>query len=164
MAIEETGVIEKPPQDYIEEVIVLIRRKNLKNALRLAREASNLYPDDPIVLSYYGYLTAAAGKKRGEGINTCKEALKLLKKSHYKFNATCPALYLNLGRAYLAVGDRKRAFDAFHKGLARDKKNADLLWELKKLGIRRPPVISFLKRTNPLNRFLGRIRHWWLTR
>ncbi len=154
---EETQ--DKTPHDYIAEVSILIRRKSWKNAWRLAREARDHYPNDPFVISYFGYLTARANKNSDMGVKTCKKALKALKKSDYEKDIAYPWLYLNLGRACLAAGNKKHAFESFHKGLAKDKENKDLLWELRILGLRRPPVIPFLKRSNFINIILGKIRH-----
>lgn len=164
MGGEDAKIADKTPLEYVGEIVVLLRRKSHKFALSLAKDAHKHYPDDPIVHSYYGCLTAAVGKNYDEGIKCCREALRLLKKSGYDSNSNYPSLYLNLGRAYLAAGDKKRAFDSFHRGLAKDEVNKDLLWELKKLGIRRPPVIPFLKRDNPINKYLGKLRHWILTK
>ncbi len=163
MSEQRAEVADKAPYDYIKEVIVLLRRKNYKSAFRLAKDAYQQYPEDPVVLSYYGCLTAGVGRNYEGGIKSCKQALKALKRSDYD-KSHFPEIYINLGRAYLAAGDKKHAFDSFHKGLAKDKGNKDLLWELKKLGRRRPPVLPFLKRSNLINRYLGKLRHWLLTR
>lgn len=163
MSIPDDKPADKSPLDYVHEVVVLLRRKNYKSALRLAKDAFEHYPDDPFTLSYYGCLTAAVGKNHDAGIKACQKAIATMKKSDYD-KSHMPTIYLNLGRAHLAAGKKKDAFEAFHKGLARDKQNRDLLWELKKLGIRRPPVFSFLSRSNPINKYLGKLRHWILTR
>lgn len=31
--------------------------------------------------------------------------------------------------------------------------------ELRNLGLRKPPVLSFLDRSNPINKFLGKLRY-----
>ncbi len=160
---EEQGKV-KPPLAYIDEISVLIRRKTYGSALKIAKEAITRYPEDPFVLSFYGFLASTVVKNHTSGINACKKSLKLIKKSGYDVNSAYPTLYLNFGRVYLAAGDKGSAFDTFHKGLARDRRNKDLTWELKKLGIRRPPVIPFLPRSFFVNRFLGKLRHWLLTR
>jgi tetratricopeptide (TPR) repeat protein len=160
---EEKGV-EKSPMEYIEEVKVLIRRKTYGSALSVTKDAVAHYPEDPYVLSYYGLLTALVQKKHKDGIKLCKHSVKALKKSNYDKISAYPTLYLNFGRIYLLSGDKNKAFDTFHKGLAKDHEYRDLIWELKKLGIRRPPVIPFLGRSNFLNKHLGKLRHWILTR
>jgi hypothetical protein len=35
--------------------------------------------------------------------------------------------------------------------------NRDIIAELKRVGRRRPPIISFLDRSNPLNKMLGKM-------
>jgi tetratricopeptide (TPR) repeat protein len=70
-----------------------------------------------------------------------------------------PILYLNLGKAYLAANRKKDAYKSFKKGLEIDKKNEALFNELKGLGIRKKPPLPFLQRSNPLNRYLGRLLH-----
>lgn len=154
----------KLPFVYIEEINVLLRRKTYGTALKIAKEAVGKYPEDPYVLSFYGLLASTVVKNHTTGISACKKSIKLIKKSGYDLNKAYPVLYLNFGRVYLAAGDKGNAFDTFHKGLARDRRNKDLTWELKKLGIRRPPVLPFLPRSFFVNRFLGRLRHWMLTR
>jgi tetratricopeptide (TPR) repeat protein len=155
---------EKTPQQYIEEIKVLLRRKTYGSALRIAKDAIAHYPNDPYIISYCGLLTALVQKKHKDGIKMCKSSLKTLKKSDYDKTSAYPSLYLNFGRVYLLSGDKNKAFDTFHKGLSKDHDYKDLIWELKKLGIRRPPVIPFLPRSFFINKYLGKLRHWMLTR
>ena len=68
-----------------------------------------------------------------------------------------PALYLNLGKACLAADKRKDAYESFKRGLEIDKNNEALFNELESLGIRRKQPLSFLSRSNPLNKYLGRL-------
>ncbi|TFG88565.1 MAG: tetratricopeptide repeat protein, partial [Candidatus Atribacteria bacterium] len=70
-----------------------------------------------------------------------------------------PTFYLNLGRAYIVAGKKQDAIEAFQKGLSYDEENKDLLWEARKLGMRKNPVIPYLKRTNPINKYIGMILH-----
>ena len=66
-----------------------------------------------------------------------------------------PIFYLNLGRAYLKGNRKKDAVQAFQEGLKSDPGNRDLLWEIKKIGERRKPPLSFLSRSNPINKYIG---------
>lgn len=150
----------KTPADYIEGVKILLMRKNQKNALELMRDASEHYPEDPFILSYYGCLEAIANKKYKFGIDTCDRAIKTLKdKVPFGEEFFYPVLYLNLGRAYLAAGKKKNALDAFNKGFEMDRENRDLLTELRRLGIRKKPAVSFLGRSNPINKYIGMLLH-----
>ena len=70
-----------------------------------------------------------------------------------------PTFYLNLGRAYFAAKKKKEAVKSYQKGLAFDKDNKDILWEMRKLGMRRMPVVPYLKRSNPINKYIGMMLH-----
>ncbi|MBI4688800.1 MAG: hypothetical protein HY754_00785 [Nitrospirae bacterium] len=66
-----------------------------------------------------------------------------------------PVLYLNLGRANLAAGRKKKALDAFNKGLTMDNENREILMELRRLGIRRKAAVPLIERSNPINKYIG---------
>ncbi len=83
----------------------------------------------------------------------------LTARSHVSREVFYPTFYLNLGRAYIAAGKKKDAVFAFQKGLSYDEENKDLLWEARKIGMRRAPAIPYLKRTNPINKYIGMILH-----
>ena len=68
-----------------------------------------------------------------------------------------PEIYLNLGRVFLLNGQKAVAVRAFRKGLKYDNCNMGLLVEMKRLGLRKRPVITFLPRQNLFNRCLGRL-------
>ncbi len=150
----------KTTSEYLEEVRELLKGKNKRSAFRLLSEAVEHYPDDPFILSYYGCLDAVANKNFRDGIDACLLAIETLKKKiPFDEDVFSPVFYLNLGRAYLAAGKRKEALEAFHKGLVIDNQNNDLLWEVRKLGVRRAPPVPFLKRSNPINRYIGKMLH-----
>lgn len=143
--------------DYIREAEALLKKNNQREALKLLTDALDRYPTNPFIWSYQGYLEAAVNKKYSKGVNTCRHAFKILRE-HVPFGEEFffPILYLNLGKAYLAADKRKKAYESFKKGLEIDVGNNKLLDELKKLGIRKQPPLPFLKRSNPLNKYLGR--------
>jgi len=68
-------------------------------------------------------------------------------------------LYLNLAEVYAAAGRRDDAVDALQTGLKYARRDIRLTIAMNKLTPRRSPVLSFLGRTNPLNRQLGILRH-----
>jgi tetratricopeptide (TPR) repeat protein len=101
--------------------------------------------------SYLGYGIALCQRRYREGINLCEHAVK---KEFYKAEG-----FYNLARVRLLVNDRKRALEALNQGLKIEPRHRGLLRLRKTLGLRRPPVVPFLSRSNILNRLLGRLRH-----
>jgi len=102
--------------------------------------------DDPSARSYLAFCMA---KERGlltKGISWCEESL-----GREPENAVH---YLNLGRIYLLMKKREEAIRNFREGLKYGS-NEEIADELHRLGIRSSPVLSFLKRSNPLNKYLG---------
>ena len=155
---EETE--EKALADYLYEIETKIHRKSYRSAIALLEHASEFYPDNPFLLSYYGYLEAIVNKNNKKAIQMCLEALRRLKGDTPEgLEIFYPVLYLNLGKTYLAAGYKKAAINAFYKGLSRDQENEGLLEEIKKIGTRRKPVVGFLPRSHPVNRYLGMLRH-----
>ena len=150
----------KTTSDYLDEAKNLLKTKNKRAALRVLNEALEHYPDDPFILSYYGCLEAVANKNYTHGIETCHMALETLKRGvPFGQEFFYPVFYLNLGRAYLAAGKKEEALGAFNKGIKLDGENKDLIWELKKLGMRKKPVVPFLNRSNPINKYIGMLLH-----
>lgn len=99
--------------------------------------------------AYCSYLALCIAKERGQfqlAVTLCEKA-----KAREPQN---PVHYLNLGKVYLYAGKTDDAIRTFREGLSREK-DQKIIDELNKLGTRKPPVISFLKRSNPVNRFLG---------
>lgn len=146
--------------DYLDHVRRLLKKGMNKQALALLEEAVNAFPNNPFLLSYYGALLAVVAKDFARGIRTSELALKLLAAAiPMNIEAHYPVFYLNIGRAYLAAGDRKKAVLAFRKGLKYDSLNPDILEETDKLGVRRKPPLPGLRRSHPLNKYIGLILH-----
>lgn len=101
--------------------------------------------------SYTGLGTAEFHKNLDEGLRLCRYALKLDRASAES--------YLNLARVYDLRNDRRRTVKALERGLRLKPRDRDLLVFRKEIGYRRPPVIRFLSRDNPLNVWLGKKRY-----
>jgi Flp pilus assembly protein TadD len=111
---------------------------HLEKALRLH--------DNPRWHSYLGYCVA---KERGQfqrGVELCLSSLE-----EEPGNAVH---YLNLGNVHLVTGSKSEALRVFRQGMANGG-DRQLLAKLTELGMRKPPVLSFLPRDNLLNRYLG---------
>lgn len=102
--------------------------------------------DKPV---YSSYLALCIARERGQyqlAVTLCEKA-----KAREPLN---PVHYLNLGKVYLQAGKKEDAIRTFREGLSRER-DQGIIDELDKLGTRKPPVIPFLKRSSPVNRFLG---------
>ena len=97
-------------------------------------------------------------KNFDHGVDLCKTAIEISKEEvEFDHEGFYPVFYLNLGRAYLAAGAKKDAAAVFKKGLEADPEDRDLLREIKRLGMRKKPVVPFLKRSNPINKYVGKL-------
>jgi tetratricopeptide (TPR) repeat protein len=146
------------PNDYLRAVRSQLRNGKQKEAYSLLLQATLQYPDEPLILSYFGCLQAIVDKKYRSGVDTCKRAILLLKKKEtFNEEVLYPVFYLNLGRAYVAAGKKKDAIDSLQKGLRYDSGNSDLKKELQRLGVRKQAPVPFLDRSNPINKYIGLI-------
>ncbi|MDA8168340.1 MAG: tetratricopeptide repeat protein [Nitrospiraceae bacterium] len=145
--------------DYLSGIKDLVKRKKYNQANDLLSEALLRYPEDAVLLSYGGFMEARLNGNRAEGIAICERCIAdVMRKVPFGADFFYPTLYLNLGRACLAAGDKERAVLAFRQGLHYDHEDRELLWEMKKLGVRRKPVFPCLSRSNPLNKYSGMLR------
>ncbi len=100
--------------------------------------------------SYYGYCVAKIRRKYAEGVKYCDISLRA--------NPLDPDHRANLAMVYLERDDRAKAIEALNAGLRLDRRNRRLHLILESIGRRKPPVIPFLSRNNPLNIWLGKRR------
>ncbi len=106
---------------------------------------------NPLYVSYLGLLLALAQKKYADAERLCHAALRMQRNE-----AQC---YLNLAQVYVKARKKGKAAETLSMGLQYTKRDARLARDLRRLGVRREPVIPFLERRNFLNRHLGRLRH-----
>lgn len=100
----------------------------------------------PAAWSYLAYCLARERSQIEQAIRICEEAIR--KDPHTS------AHYLNLGRVYLLAERRSEAIRTFRQGLLYEG-NPHIKAELRRLGLRKPPILGFLKREHPLNKYLG---------
>lgn len=135
-------------REHFEAGKRFLKEDNMDKALRVFEKA---YKEDKLnaaYMSYYGLCKALRGGQIGLGLELCTRAIK---KEFYRAE-----FYLNLGRVYLAAGNKKGAIKVLKKGLRFDAHNQDIHKHLADLGIRNRPVIPILERSNPVNKFLGK--------
>jgi tetratricopeptide (TPR) repeat protein len=97
------------------------------------------------------FLALCIAKERGlylQAIAICEEAIAM--------EPANPVHYLNLGRIHLLRGEKGDGIRVFREGLKAGR-HPRIIVEMEKLGIRKPPVIPFLSRDSPINKYLGKI-------
>jgi len=106
---------------------------------------------NPFYLSYYGLALGRAENDWATAEDLCYTAV-LMRRNQ-------PDLYLNLAEVYRRTKKLEDAVWILTNGLQFTKRDSRLVRALEKLGVRRPPVLSFLDRKHFLNRQLGKLRH-----
>lgn len=137
--------------DAIRVAIAATEREDFGAALKIfspLHTAGQLTSTD--ALSYYGLCLARGEKRYNLAIKFCQEAIS----AHF-YDSTH---YVNLVKVYLAAGSRKRAVETLETGLTRMPKDESLIAMRAAMGYRARPVLKMLRRDNPLNIVLGRIR------
>jgi len=117
---------------------------NTLSALSYLEKAINI-DNSPIISSYYAFCIAKARGQVSKAVSLCEEAIKREPQNSQ--------LYLNLGRIYL-ITNKEDAIKTFREGLNYEA-NQQIIDELNRLGPRKKPIIPFLKRSNPINKYLG---------
>jgi len=134
-----------------KECLKHLRDGHAEEALLHARRALGVAPKNPFYLSYTGLLAALAEKRFGDAETLCREAVGM-KHNHAQ-------LYLNLAEVYLQAGRTPDAINTLERGLVSAGRDFRIRRALEKIGMRREPVLTFLHRSHPINRTLGRLRH-----
>lgn len=136
-----------PTENPFDEGIRALSARRTGEALQWFEKAAG-EEQTPLVRAYLAYCRAKVQGNHREQIALCLEAMKEEPRNS--------DIYLNLGRVYLLAGQRKPAIRAFDLGL-RYGKNAQIVNELILLGRRKAPPLPFLSRSNPINKYLGKL-------
>jgi predicted Zn-dependent protease len=148
--IGTTSPVDAGMEDF-KECLKQLRDGHPEDALLHVRRALGAAPKNPFYLSYTGLLAALAEKRFADGESLCQEALGM-RHNHAQ-------LYLNLAEVYQRSGRPQDAIAILEKGLVSAGRDFRIRRALDKIGARREPVLSFLHRSHPLNRTLGKWRH-----
>jgi len=136
--------------EQFTEGLTLLRAGEPRAALPHLRKAVALDAYDPFYWSYLGLALGMAQEEWAEAEDICLQALRMKRPK--------AELYLNLAEVYCHAGKRDDAVWILNRGLGLTMRDPRLQDALMRLGVRRPPVLAFLKRKNFLNRSLGRLR------
>jgi len=138
------------PEESLRRAQELLRSGLEMAALEHFAKAHERAPEDPRYRSHYGWAVAMVEHRVDRGVSLCRSALRDA--------ADQPELYHNLARILLAHGRKTEAIKYIRRGLMVDPRNAALVLEWRRLGVRRSPVLPFLTRRHFVNRLLGRVR------
>lgn len=139
---------EEDPDEFFRAGLFLLKRDKVREALVAFKRALLARETEPRYMSYTG-LCLALQRKVKEGLVLCEKAVE---KEFFRSE-----LFLNLGRAYLLAGNRRKAHMAFRKGMALDRENRDIRAALEQMGVRKPPIFPFLDRRHPINKLAGKV-------
>jgi len=156
---DETTSSGPPPEESaaaLAQGLAAFAIRDLEAAHRLFERAHRRDTRHPRAMSWYGVTLVLVERNSALGVSLCDQAVRQA--------GAEPELALNQARVHLALNQRERAVRALFRGLDHRPRDPTLLAAQQAMGVRRPPVISFLSRSNPLNNLLGRLRHRWLAR
>lgn len=119
-----------------------------QDALNHFQEASILEPASRGYLSYLGLATAHALRKYSDAEHLCRRAIEA---EYHR-----PEHYFNLAEVFHLAGRKADAIKAYNQSLSWNPSFEPALDALRKLGMRRQPVLPSLPRSHPINVFLGK--------
>lgn len=141
---------EEELRELLKEGIGLIREERFVEAVFFFEEILQTRGRSASTLSLLGLSMA---KAKGDFHAAEKLCLEAINKLFYRAD-----LYRNLAEVYILWGRKPQAVSTLRSGLRIDRRNKSLINELMKLGPRTKPVIPFLSRSNPLNKYIGLAR------
>lgn len=100
----------------------------------------------PIAQSALAYCLAKERRQYQRAFALCRKAIGA--------EPADPRHYYHLGRVHLLAGQKSLAIAAFRRGL-KLRRYQPIIDELRRLGVRKPPVFSSLPRDHILNRTFG---------
>ncbi len=102
----------------------------------------------PDCISCFGYCIAKERGQASKGLTFCRDALER--------EPDNPLHYLNMARIQLLMRNQNEALDLLRQGAACGHDDT-ILALIEEIGTRKPPVLSFLHRDHPVNKYLGMI-------
>ncbi len=145
------------PAEAFRQAVLACRAEQWRQGLdlltRVAREAERRGNLPGAFYSYLGLAMARVEGRKQEGMQLCRHALEAEPREVDN--------HINLAMMYLLVGRRHSAFVLVERAGRRFPDHPRLAALHERLGVRKPPVFTFLPRGNPANVLLGRARHWW---
>lgn len=136
-------------QEHFSQGREELRDRALDRALAHFRAAHRLDPGSARYRSFYGLVLGLGERRWEQALELCRSAAR-----EEFFD---PIHYLNLARLHLAFGFKAEGLRLLKRGLMIAPDHEEILEALRGLGIRRRPLLGFLRRANTLNRWLGKL-------
>jgi tetratricopeptide (TPR) repeat protein len=129
--------------------IAATERGDYQSALKIFSAVYTTVPADrmPDGLSAYGLCLARVEGKRKMAADLCQKAIQL-QSYEGKHRA-------NLVRVYITAKNRKKAVETLDDSMRRLKNDPELIRVRQEIGYRQAPMLTFLPRQNPINKFFG---------
>ena len=142
-------------EEYLELGLIYVKERAWSKAMASFYQAERSLKEQnqkiPAALdSFLGLTLAMVGQRLEEALARCEKALD---QAFYQ-----PDYYFNLGKVYLAIHDKALAVQTFRLGLQLDERHPWIQKEMKRLGIRKSPLVKILPRNHFLNKHLGKIQ------
>src|SRR5581483_5143302 len=147
-------------EEYRELGFAYVKEKNWSAALQALRECEKRFLEQstkdqsadavpPQVLSALGLCLAMAENRIQDGVLYCQRAIN--------DEAYEAQFYYHLGMVYLKAPNKKKALNSFYSGLKVNPSHQRIKKQLNEMGVRKGPVLSFLRRDHFLNKFFGQL-------
>lgn len=149
-------MLNRVAEDSFEKGILALEKREWREATAYFEAAltleKRLTPRTPQARyrSYYGLCLGLVKKRHDDAITICRAAIQM---ENYN-----PDLHWNLGRVLFNAGRKREAHRVFLRGVQQQPRHKGLVTDMKRMGLRKPPVLPFLKRNHPINVVLGRMR------
>ena len=121
-SISPHKAVDSDAEEFFNAGVFLLKRNKPKEALVAFWRAYSIRETDPRYMSYLGLCIALAENRLADGCLLCEKAVK---KDFYRAE-----LFLNLGKVYVMMNNRRKAHLALRKGLSLDQENRQIRQEL----------------------------------
>jgi tetratricopeptide (TPR) repeat protein len=140
------------PLDVAQAVnvgIAATERGDYQGGLKILSAVYQSVPADkmPDGLSAYGLCLARVEGKRKMGAELCQKAIQL---QSYEGRHRA-----NLVRVYIVAKNRKKAVETLDDSMKRLRNDPELIRVREEIGYRQSPMLTFLPRQNPINKFFS---------
>jgi tetratricopeptide (TPR) repeat protein len=156
MRMVESGLHDSDVHARVKHAVELTREENYEQALEIFEEHLPSLTAGTITdkraaaaaMSYYGLCIAMIRRKYSDAVRCCQISVNS--------NMFEPDHRYNLAMVFLERGDRRGAVETLNAGLRLRPNHTQIHRLFNEIGRRRPPVLPFLSRGNPLNVWLGK--------